>query len=138
MNWKTDWGSGDDYAANASADVDRLLSNYDTLKHVLNDKLGFDVSFTLPGTNGRLTLPFADFLNAIETALTRLHVLSVSGWDEKEVTWMPAESGPTYRDVNRWEHNGELLEDTTDRMTHTINLGLALGTAHIGLYGGIA
>ena len=119
MIWKTDWTGNDNHAGNGDADVFRLFNNYNMLKSLLT-QFGYSLDFALPGTDGFSTLPFADFLNAIEGALIQLHVFPNIPWIGTEKIWVPIDAAPTYQDVNRWEQNGKAVDDEAELRTRAI------------------
>ena len=119
MIWKTDWTAADNHARNGETDVSRLLDNYNMLKSLLV-QFGYPLYFTLPNTNAFRTLPFADFLNAIEVALRQLHVFPNIPWVGTEKSWVPLETAATYQDVNRWEQNGKTVDDEAELRTRAI------------------
>jgi len=119
MIWKTDWTENDKHARNGDADVSRLFNNYNMLKALLV-QFGFPLDFALPDTDGFKTLSFSDFLNAIEGALSQMHVFPNIPWVGAEKSWVPVEAAPTYQDVNRWEQNGKAVDDEAELRTRAI------------------
>lgn len=111
MIWKTDWTAIDNYAINGADDFLRLINNYISLKNELNDIFGYAIVLNNVATYSYKTIPFAEVLNSIEQNLSELKVFDIA-WISKEVVWQPYGNAPDYTDINRWETNGQTLENT--------------------------
>jgi len=130
MVWKTDWGPGDNYARAGVTDLARLWSNYAAIRDLLNSDFGFSVLFTAPTFDGYKTVPLAAMLNATEAALNAIHVWPVT-WTPSTTVWQAGGPAPGYDDINRWECNGQAMDDQADR---TRDARIYCGEAFAGEY----
>lgn len=113
LEWKI-WTNNDNYAANGTADLERLEGNLHTLAAQLLVHFGYSVSLTPLPLSGYATIPFVDILNLVENNVNAMRVFhGLSGWQTPRV-WV-AGQGATADDPNRWESNGRLLEANISR-----------------------
>lgn len=112
MEWKT-WTAQDNYAADGIADTIRLKANIQELAAILNADFGFTVTLAPITVDGYSTIPFADFLQAVEDNSAALQVFADVDYTAPR-TWTAGDS-ITHDGPNRWEQNGKLIEDNIKR-----------------------
>lgn len=106
------WTQSDNYAANGTTELARLLSNIEVLAGILAEEFGFATSLSLPSLTGYGTLPFASTMNQVEATIDVLKQFDID-WAASRV-WA-AGNVPTAADPNRWETNGVLAEENIVR-----------------------
>jgi hypothetical protein len=110
MIWKTDWTAGDNLARQGITDIYRIINNYIAIKDDLNNFFGTKIKFAQITLNGYFTLPFADFLNKLESNIEKVKLFGVKWLGIKKV-YAPYGNAPDFSDINRWEQNGATLEN---------------------------
>lgn len=133
---KTDWRP-DEYEN--CPDWNRQNTNITHVATITLPGLGYSPDNTPIAVADESTLPLIDLVNTLEGNLAMIEASGLPmplGWEPPKV-WAPGPIAPSYADWNRWERNIALLEEMADRMHRIVDLGWALGIAHIGQYGGL-
>ena len=115
MEWKTDWTPADNHGRNQWADMRRVLNNLQQMAAQISQFYRPGFSIPTVATNGYD--PFVSVLNGLEENLNALHLWPVP-WESKVVTWQPVTPYPTFADVNRWERNGQALDQAIEYITN--------------------